>query len=62
MGPRRQALADMNGHNGTITDEDASWLLRTAGAYIVEDEGPGGRSVYRPFQALRIYAWAGCRR
>ena len=32
-----------------ISDEDVRWLLRKAGAYIVEDTGPGGRSVYRPF-------------
>jgi DNA-binding beta-propeller fold protein YncE len=32
-----------------ITDEDVRWLLAKAGAYVVEDSGPGQRSVYRPF-------------
>ena len=35
-----------------ITDEDVRWLLDKAGAYVVEDLGPGGRSVYRPFHDL----------
>jgi hypothetical protein len=29
------------------------WLLRTAGSYIVEDLGPGGRSVFRLFHDLQ---------
>ncbi len=36
----------------SITNEDVRWLLTTAGAYIVEDRGPGERSVYRPFHDL----------
>ena len=35
-----------------ISDQDVRWLLRTAGSYIVEDLGPGGRSVFRPFHDL----------
>ena len=35
-----------------ITDEDVRWLLGKAGAYVVEDVGPAGRSVYRPFHDL----------
>ena len=35
-----------------ITDDDVRWLLDKAGAYIVEDVGPGQRSVYRPFHDL----------
>ena len=35
-----------------VSDEDVRWLLRNAGAYIVEDLGPAGRSVYRPFHDL----------
>jgi energy-coupling factor transporter ATP-binding protein EcfA2 len=32
-----------------ITNDDVRWLLDKAGAYVVEDLGPGQRSVYRPF-------------
>ena len=35
-----------------VTGEDVRWLLGTAGAYVIEDLGPGGRSVYRPFHDL----------
>ena len=35
-----------------ITDDDVRWLLDQAGAYVVEDLGPGQRSVYRPFHDL----------
>ena len=35
-----------------ISDRDVLWLLETAGSYIVEDLGPGGRSVFRPFHDL----------
>jgi WD40 repeat protein/tetratricopeptide (TPR) repeat protein len=35
-----------------VTEEDVRWLLGKAGAYIVEDLGPAGRSVYRPFHEL----------
>ncbi|MFF5491377.1 caspase family protein [Streptomyces virginiae] len=52
--PVAQALADRR-HVGQeesrppITDGDVDWLLKEAGAYIVEDLGPGGSSVYRLF-------------
>ena len=35
-----------------IGDDGIRWLLANAGAYIVEDLGPGKRSVYRPFHDL----------
>ena len=35
-----------------ISDDDIRWLLGSAGVYIVEDLGPGQRSVYRPFHEL----------
>jgi WD40 repeat protein len=35
-----------------LSDEDVGFLLEHAGAYIIEDLGPGGRSVYRPFHEL----------
>ena len=35
-----------------VSNQDVRWLLRTAGSYIVEDLGPGGRSVFRPFHHL----------
>src|SRR5208337_4669234 len=35
-----------------ITNDDVQWLLQRAGAYVVEDLGPGQRSVYRPFHDL----------
>lgn len=31
----------------TPTDDDIRWLLDSVGEYVVEDIGPGGRSVYR---------------
>ncbi|GGY05759.1 WD40 repeat domain-containing protein [Streptomyces hiroshimensis] len=52
--PVAQALADRR-HVGLedsrppITDDDVSWLLEHAGAYIVEDLGPGENSVFRLF-------------
>ena len=52
--PVARALAEDG--NGTpqspITDEHVRWLIGKAGAYVVEDLGPGGRSVYRPFHDL----------
>ena len=35
-----------------ITNDDVRWLLDKAGAYVVEDLGPGQRSVYRPFHEV----------
>ena len=35
-----------------LGDADVRWLHEHAGAYIVEDVGPGGRSVFRPFHDL----------
>ena len=46
--PVARALADQQG----AVDDDVRWLLERAGAYIVEDLGPGGRSVFRPFHDL----------
>ena len=48
------AIAELDGElaHPPITDEDVRWLLAKAGAYIVEDLGPGDRSVYRPFHDL----------
>ena len=55
--PVARALAAADGAAGMgepdrISDQDVRWLLETAGSYIVEDLGPGGRSVYRPFHDL----------
>jgi hypothetical protein len=52
--PVANAIADLDGDNThpRISDEDVRWLLARAGAYIVEDLGPGQRSVYRPFHDL----------
>ena len=36
----------------SVSDEDVRWLFRKAGAYVVKDLGPGGRSVYRLFHDL----------
>jgi WD40 repeat protein len=49
-----RAVAPLNGETGhaPIGDDDIRWLLDKAGAYIVEDLGPGERSVYRPFHDL----------
>jgi WD40 repeat protein len=50
--PVAKALAGL--HRDTevqnqLSDDDVRWLLDKAGAYVVEDHGPGGRSVFRPF-------------
>ena len=52
--PLARALAEHDGPPAPrlITDDDVRWLLDTAGAYVVEDLGPGQRSVYRPFHDL----------
>ena len=53
--PVARAVADGaagTGEPDRISDRDVRWLLQTAGSYIVEDLGPGGRSVYRPFHDL----------
>ncbi|TQK44398.1 WD40 repeat protein [Streptomyces sp. SLBN-118] len=57
--PVAQALADRR-HTGPresrppITDYDVRWLLKHAGAYIVEDLGPGEKSVFRPFHPALV--------
>jgi WD40 repeat protein len=52
--PVARALQDRDrpGHDGAVTDDDVRWLRDRAGAYITEDLGPGGRSVFRPFHDL----------
>jgi hypothetical protein len=53
--PVAQALADLHGDlhdDNHISDEDVRILLNNAGAYIVEDLGPGERSVFRPFHEV----------
>jgi WD40 repeat protein len=52
-----QRLAEHDGSpsppgSGLINDDGIRWLLEQAGAYVVEDLGPGQRSVYRPFHDL----------
>jgi WD40 repeat protein len=47
--PVARALAYQD---SAVTDDDVRWLRDKAGAYIVEDLGPGGRSVFRPFHEL----------
>ncbi|MGP4090316.1 AAA family ATPase [Streptomyces sp. KR55] len=51
--PVAEALAQerLGGHP-QISDQDVRWLQEKAGAYIVEDLGPGQRSVFRPFHDL----------
>ena len=52
--PVTRALLRQNSEpdQALVSDEDVRWLLRNVGAYIVEDLGPAGRSVYRPFHDL----------
>jgi WD40 repeat protein len=52
--PVARALAERGGIPSTpsITNEGVRWLLDKAGAYVVEDVGPGLRSVFRPFHDL----------
>ncbi|MGW0885593.1 hypothetical protein ACWD35_39885, partial [Streptomyces sp. NPDC002671] len=51
--PVAEALAQERvGEPGPISDQDVRWLQEKAGAYIVEDLGPGQRSVFRPFHDL----------
>jgi hypothetical protein len=50
--PVARALAGHKPGQRLITNRDVRWLLEQAGAYIVEDRGPGQRSVYRPFHEL----------
>jgi WD40 repeat protein len=50
--PVARALASLHGDmelSTTLSDDDVRRLLDRAGAYVVEDIGPGGRSVFRPF-------------
>lgn len=41
-----------NTYTQTLGSGDVRWLLHTRGRYIVEDLGPGHRSVFRPFHEL----------
>ena len=52
--PVARTLAEHSGpwYPRSITNDDIRWLLEKAGAYIVEDLGPGQRSVFRPFHDL----------
>ena len=52
--PVARALAERTGTPGPppITNDDVRWLLEKAGAYVVEDLGPGQRSAFRPFHDL----------
>jgi hypothetical protein len=51
--PVAQALAAHIGTGAPQFDrDDVRWLLDTAGAYVVEDVGPGQRSVFRPLHDL----------
>jgi hypothetical protein len=51
--PVAQALAAHTGLGTHLLDDDqVRWLLRNAGAYVVEDLGPEQRSVFRPFHDL----------
>jgi hypothetical protein len=52
--PVARAIAELGGEavQSPVSGEDVRWLLGKAGACIVEDLGPGGRSVYRPFHDL----------
>lgn len=50
--PVAKALAAVQGNfelSVSLSDADVRWLLGRAGSYVVEDRGPGGRSVFRPF-------------
>ncbi|MFI5775856.1 hypothetical protein [Nocardia sp. NPDC051570] len=49
--PVARAIAEVRG-GPRVDDDDVRWLLEHAGAYIAEDVGPGGRSVFRPFHDL----------
>ncbi|MFG1796466.1 hypothetical protein [Nocardia sp. NPDC049149] len=49
--PVARAIAAVQG-GPAIDDDDVRWLLHHAGAYIIEDVGPGDRSVFRPFHEL----------
>jgi WD40 repeat protein len=51
--PVARALTPRTG-DGTpqLDDDDVRWLLNNAGAYVVEDEGPGQRAAFRPFHDL----------
>ena len=52
--PVARALAERGRTPGlpSITNDSVRWLLDKAGAYVVEDVGPGQRSVFRPFHDL----------
>jgi WD40 repeat protein len=51
--PVAQALAAETGVGAVrLNRDDVRWLLDNAGAYVVEDVGPGQRSVFRPFHDL----------
>jgi len=51
--PVARVLAALTGtHMPSLDNHHVRWLLDNAGAYIVEDLGPGQRSVFRPFHDL----------
>jgi WD40 repeat protein len=52
--PAARAITELSDSSGAleISDDGIRWLLANAGAYIIEDLGPGQRSVYRPFHDL----------
>src|SRR6266566_1738547 len=50
--PVATALAGESGEPSPPSNEDIRQLLLKAGAYVIEDRGPGRRSVYRPFHDL----------
>ena len=54
--PVARALVRRDGGPGQppVAGDDVRWLLGKAGAYVIEDLGPGGRSVYRPFHDLLV--------
>ncbi|MEU0401484.1 WD40 repeat domain-containing protein [Streptomyces sp. NPDC006197] len=47
--PVAQAVADRRGLTGwgPISPSDVRWVLSHMGSFIIEDDGPGGRSVFR---------------
>lgn len=50
--PVARALAAPTYPDLKLTDGDVRWLLDRAGSYVIEDIGPGERSVFRPFHDL----------
>ena len=50
--PVANALGRLAGSTPDVEEKDVRWLLEVAGAYVVEDLGPGRRSAFRPFHEL----------